>query len=345
MTREAATIAAGDRRLEMLSRWAAAKLALAAPELAPASGDASFRRYFRLALPNGESLIAMDAPPRRENLGDFTRIARALAALGLHVPRVVAEDRERGFALVADLGRETYFARLEAGDDPAPLYSAAIRALVKLQGWRPTKLGGYDRRLLKGEAVLFERWLLARHLEIELDSAESATLEDAIERLCALALAQPRVVVHRDYHSRNLMTRPPLPGILDFQDAVRGPVTYDLVSLLKDCYVLWPPERRLAWLREYRERALAAGIPAGADEAEFIAWFDAMGMQRHLKAAGIFARLYHRDGKPNYLGDIPRTLNYVVEAAGALPGFAAFADFLAARVLPALDTASARCAR
>ncbi|MGH8274760.1 MAG: aminoglycoside phosphotransferase family protein [Gammaproteobacteria bacterium] len=341
MTSEAATVADNDRRLETLSRWAADTLALAAVSLVPASEDASFRRYFRLALPNGDSLIAMDAPPEHENLGDFTRIAWALAALGLHVPHVIAEDATRGFALITDLGRETYLMRLAAGDDPEPLYPAAIAAQVRLQEWRKPDLPSYDAALLNAETALFEAWLLDRHLGLELVPAERALLAHVRERLTAHALAQPRVAVHRDYHSRNLMVSNPLPGVLDFQDAVVGPVTYDLVSLLKDCYIVWPQERRLAWLREYREQALAAGIPAGADENEFIAWFDAMGMQRHLKATGIFARLFHRDGKPDYLADIPRTLNYVVEAAGALPEFTDFADFLRGRVLPALEAAAA----
>ncbi len=343
MTNGTATTAGRDGRLEALGSWAATTLALDSVALAPASADASFRRYFRIESADGKSLIAMDAPPGRENLADFTRIARSLAALGLNVPRIVAENRSRGFALLGDLGRETYLMRLRAGGDPAPLYSAAIGALIKLQAWREPDLPAYDPALFDVEIRLFEDWLLDRHLGLAPSAGERRLIARVRERLTALACAQPRVAVHRDYHSRNLMVCAPLPGILDFQDAVRGPVTYDLVSLLKDCYIAWPRERRLAWLREYRAGAAAAGIPAGTDEAEFVAWFETMGMQRHLKAAGIFARLCHRDGKPDYLGDIPRTLDYVAAAAATIPEFADFGDFVATRVVPALRGRSGGC--
>ncbi|MGH8224746.1 MAG: aminoglycoside phosphotransferase family protein [Gammaproteobacteria bacterium] len=337
MTSNAASTADADRRLDALGRYAADTLALASVVLVPASGDASFRRYFRIALADGASVIAVDAPPARENLAGFVRIARALATLDLNVPRVLGCDVEEGFALLSDLGRETYLMRLEAGADPAPLYAAAIEALVRLQSWRAPELPEYDAPLLDAETALFEDWLLDRHLGLKMSTTETKLVAQTRARLATLALAQPRVAVHRDYHSRNLMACAPLPGILDFQDAVFGPVSYDLVSLLKDCYIAWPRERVLEWLRFYRECAFATGIPAGASEAEFLGWFETMGMQRHLKAAGIFARLWHRDGKAHYLRDIPRTLNYVVEAAREQAEFIAFGDFLAARVLPALD--------
>ncbi len=345
MTSKAASATDADRRLDALGRWAADTLALASVALVPASGDASFRRYFRIVLPDGASVIAVDAPPARENLAGFVRIARALAALELRVPRVLACDFGEGFALLSDLGCETYLMRLEAGADAAPLYAAAIDALLRLQSWRAPELPDYDAALLDAETVLFGDWLLDRHLGLELSATEVQLVAQTRARLTALALAQPRVAVHRDYHSRNLMACEPLPGILDFQDAVVGPVSYDLVSLLKDCYIAWPRERVLEWVRVWRERALAAELPAGASEAEFFGWFETMGMQRHLKAAGIFARLWHRDGKPDYLRDIPRTLNYVVEAAHTQSEFADFGDFLAARVMPALDEAAARCVR
>lgn len=287
MANESATIADEDSRLAKLGRWAANALALDSVALAPASTDASFRRYFRIEPAGGGSLIAMDAPPERENLADFTRIARALAALGLNVPRVVTENPEEGFALLSDLGSETYLMRLVADVAPAPLYSAALEALVRLQAWPDPDLPAYEAPAFDAETTLFEEWLLDRHLGLALSMQERRLIGRTRARLTALALTQPRVAVHRDYHSRNLMLSEPLPGILDFQDAVRGPVTYDLVSLLEDCYIAWPRERRLAWLREYRARALDAGIPVGADEAEFLGWFDAMGIQRHLKAAGI----------------------------------------------------------
>lgn len=343
MTSKAASAADADRRLNALGRYAAKTLALAPVELTPASGDASFRRYFRITLPDGASVIAVDAPPGRENLVGFVRIARALAALDLNVPRILSCDFSEGFALLSDLGSETYLMRLNAGADPAPLYAAAIEALVSLQRWRTPDLPVYDAPLLDTETGLFETWLLDRHLGLNTSAAETELIARTRGRLTSLALAQPRVAVHRDYHSRNLMICEPLPGILDFQDAVLGPVTYDLVSLLEDCYVTWPRVRVREWVRAYRDRALAAKLPAGASEAEFLDWFETMGMQRHLKAAGIFARLWHRDGKTHYLQDIPRTLGYVVEAALAQPEFADFGDFLTARVMPELDEAMVRC--
>ncbi|MGH8427660.1 MAG: aminoglycoside phosphotransferase family protein [Gammaproteobacteria bacterium] len=334
-----------DLRRTALAEYAARALGLPMAGLTPASGDASFRRYFRVSPASGAGVIAVDAPPEHENLSRFVDVARALEGLGLHVPHVLACDFAQGFALISDLGRETYLMRLQAGDAPAPLYAAAIEALVRLQGWAEPDLPAYDAALLDAEMRLFEDWLLERHLELDLDGRERPLVACVRERLTESALAQPRVAVHRDYHSRNLMVCAPLPGILDFQDAVLGPVTYDLVSLLKDCYVAWPREQVLEWLRTYRTCALAGGLPVGADEKQFLHWFEMMGMQRHLKAAGIFARLWHRDGKPDYLRDIPRTLNYVAEAASALPEFAEFRDFLAARVMPTLEEAAARCAR
>ncbi|HEX5313699.1 MAG TPA: phosphotransferase [Gammaproteobacteria bacterium] len=341
----AASTAPADTRKTALADFCAAALGLAAVALEPASADASFRRYFRLRLAEGATLIAMDSPPAREALASFLAVARAFGGCGLHVPRVVAADETHGFALVEDLGSETYLARLRSGADPAPLYGAAIEALVRLQCLHDAGLPVYDGEQLTAETALFSDWLLERHLALKLGATERALVERSGERLSALALAQPRVAVHRDYHSRNLMIAAPLPGILDFQDAVLGPVSYDLVSLLKDCYIAWPRERILAWLRRYRELAEASDIPVGRDEAEFLRWFETMGMQRHLKAAGIFARLYHRDGKPDYLADIPRTLRYVVEAAEKLPEFADLGAFIAARVLPALTEAKRRCGR
>jgi N-acetylmuramate 1-kinase len=333
---DAATATSADLRELALARYAERRLGTTGVELVPASGDASFRRYFRVALPAGGSVIAMDAPPEHEDLARFVRIACGMEEAGLHVPHVIAADYAEGYALISDLGSETYLMRLEAGGDPEPLYAAAIDALIRLQRWPGADLPPYNADLLDGETKLFEQWLLERHLGLELTDAESRLVARVRQRMTELALAQPVTTVHRDYHSRNLMVCEPLPGVLDFQDAVQGPVTYDLVSLLEDCYVEWPRERRLGWLRDYRRQALAAGLPAGRDEAEFAGWFDTMGMQRHLKAAGIFARLWHRDGKPGYLADIPRTLGYVVAAARALPAFADFGDFVADRVLPQL---------
>lgn len=338
---EAATATAADLRRESLARYAESELGGDGFALVPVSGDASFRRYFRIARAAAPGVIAMDAPPDREDLARFVRIAQHFAAAGLHVPQVLAADYENGFALLTDLGGATYLQHLERGGDPAPLYQAAIEALVRLQGAPDTGLPPYDAALLDGETELFRQWLLERHLGFALAGAELELLAEARERLTALALAQPRVTVHRDYHSRNLMVADPLPGIVDFQDAVIGPVTYDLVSLLEDCYVCWPPDWRLHQIRVYRATAIAAGIPAGASEQEFIEWLETMGIQRHLKAAGIFARLWRRDGKAGYLASIPRTLDYVVESAASRPAFSALGAWIAERVLPALAVARA----
>jgi aminoglycoside/choline kinase family phosphotransferase len=264
-----------------------------------------------------------------------------LEAVGVNAPRPVARNVEDGFLLLTDLGSTTY---LEALGEPArakALYRDAIAALVRIQaggGDHVAALPPYDERLLRTEMRLFPDWLLARHLGIELDAKVSATLDSAADLLVANALEQPQVFVHRDYHSRNLMVvEGANPGILDFQDAVHGPLTYDLVSLLRDCYVAWPQERVLGWARDFRRLAASAGVAAGADEAQFLRWFDLMGVQRHLKAAGIFARLWHRDGKPGYLPDVPRTLGYIVEACGRHDDLAALGELVRGRVLPAMQ--------
>ncbi|HEX7043518.1 MAG TPA: phosphotransferase [Burkholderiales bacterium] len=333
---------AADSRLAALSEWVAATLGDSRCDIRPASADASFRRYFRVRDSRGRTLIAMDAPPEKEDCGPYVRIARALRALGLNVPEIHAQDLERGFLLISDLGDRLYLAALEPGSADA-LYGDALRALVRLQcarladfAWLPP----YDAPLLRREMELFREWYLGRHLGLALTPAQHAVLDAAFEALTANALAQPRVVVHRDYHSRNLLvTARDNPGILDFQDAVIGPATYDLVSLLRDCYVAWPRERVEAWVREYRALAAAAGIGVGGDAVEFQRWFDLMGVQRHLKAAGIFARLNHRDGKPGYLKDIPRTLGYVREVAAHHPELADLGALLAD--LPAVEARAA----
>jgi hypothetical protein len=263
-------------------------------------------------------------------------------------PRVLARNAADGFLLLTDLGSTTY---LEALADPAraaALYADAIVALVRMQARGAgfcRSLPRYDERLLRTEMRLFPDWLLARHLGLELDGAVAATLESAADLLVANALGQPQVFVHRDYHSRNLMVSAGAnPGILDFQDAVHGALTYDLVSLLRDCYVAWPQERVLGWARAYRRLAAAAGLDTGADEVQFLRWLDLMGVQRHLKAAGIFARLWHRDGKPGYLPDVPRTLGYVVEACARHEDLAPLGELVRERVLPAMvaSTGAAR---
>ena len=328
-----------DQRLALLRQWVAGTLDLPVADIAPASADASFRRYFRLRLADGTTRIVMDAPPSQEDCRPFIRIAGWLGGLGLHVPQVLAADEARGFVLLSDLGTRTYLEALD-GDSADALYGDALDALLVLQR-DFTDPGGrlppYDEDLLREELDLFTRWLLARHLGLELPAPVRRTMEAAFDALVANALDQPQVAVHRDYHSRNLMVSAPNPGILDFQDAVCGPLTYDLVSLLRDCYIRWPAERVAAWRDDYHRRAREAGLTtAGTDT--FRRWFDLMGVQRHLKAAGIFARLWHRDGKPGYLPDVPRTLGYVVEAAREHEVLRGLGRFVEETVLPALET-------
>ena len=315
-------------RTRQLRDWLTATLGRAPDALRPASSDASFRRYFRFDH-DGGTLIAMDAPPEREPCDTFVRIARLFAGFGLHVPEVLAEDHEHGFLLLSDLGDTPYLDMLDEYSVER-LYGDALGALVTLQVSRPGNDGlpAYDERLLRAELALFSEWYLSRHRGLK--DAE-ASLAPVYELLVANALEQPRVCVHRDYHSRNLMVVDANnPGILDFQDAVMGPVTYDLVSLLRDCYIAWPRERVEEWALGYFELAIQSGIlrERQVDERQFLRWFDLMGVQRHLKAAGIFARLNYRDAKPGYLDDIPRTLGYVRDVAGRYPELAPLLPFV-----------------
>ena len=305
-----------SQRLAQLEHWLKHGLGLPAYEIAPASADASFRRYFRLSF-GGETRIVMDAPPEHEDCRPFVRIARLLHGIGLHVPLIHAEDLAQGFLLLEDLGDTAYLSVLDEGSVDR-LYGDAMTALARLQAAWPESeaLPPYDAALLQREMALFPDWYLHTHLDLQLGESEQRVLHKAFALLTEQALAQPRVAVHRDYHSRNLMVHTRNPGIIDFQDAVLGPVTYDLVSLLRDCYVRWPRERVTAWAMAYHDMAVEQGILRERQEERFLQWFDWMGVQRHLKASGIFARLNHRDGKPGYLKDIPRTLGYITEVAG-----------------------------
>ena len=307
--------------------------------LAPASADASFRRYFRAVLdgawsgaPGERSLIVMDAPPAHEDCRPFIHVAQLLAAADVHAPRVVASDVERGFLLLTDLGTTTFASALDAASAPH-LYGDAIDALVRWQrASREHELPTYDDALLRRELALFPDWYVARHLGHPLSPAERDALERTFALLLANNLAQPRVFVHRDYHSRNLMVSAPNPGVLDFQDAVYGPITYDLVSLLRDAYVEWDEELQLDWAIRYWERARAEALPVRADFADFWRDFEWMGVQRQLKVLGIFARLKHRDGKSRYVEDMPRVLRYVQRAAARyreLDALSALLDTLA----------------
>ncbi len=313
-----------DARLHLVQHWLAA-LGLPVSTLRPASADASFRRYFRVWV--GErSFIVMDAPPDKEDCRPFVQVAEVLRRLGVNVPRIHEMDLERGLLLLSDFGDRSYLRVLDAGNATA-LYGDALETLLRIQagGADDLHLPLYDAALLRQEMALFQDWYVERHLGIHWPPAARAAWQEACERLVVAALEQPRVWVHRDYHSRNLMVVPEYnPGVLDFQDAVMGPLSYDLVSLLRDCYIRWPQERLDEWLAHYhrraREQGLLDGLLAGRwpeiTPALLRRWFDWMGVQRHLKAVGIFARLWHRDGKPGYLRDIPRTLSYLLDVTG-----------------------------
>ncbi|MBX3591194.1 MAG: phosphotransferase [Burkholderiaceae bacterium] len=311
-----------DVRLAELRAWLASiepAQRLVLDSIRPASDDASFRRYFRIdAASAGEpGLVAMDAPPPMEDCRPFVHAARVFAAAGVSVPTVRAADLERGFLLLDDFGSTTYLSQLASGDADA-LYRDAIDALLALQAAsRPGVFPDYDRALLERELNLYPDWYLARHRGVAPEAGVRATLSAAFERLLANNLAQGRVFVHRDYHSRNLMVLEggANPGILDFQDAVYGPVTYDLVSLLRDAYVAWPEERQLDWAARYWEGARRRKLPVATAFDDFYRDFEWMGLQRHLKVLGIFARLYYRDGKDRYLADMPLVLDYALRAA------------------------------
>jgi aminoglycoside/choline kinase family phosphotransferase len=342
------TAVAPDPRRALLEEWLQRELGLPVIEVTPASADASFRRYFRVR--DGErSFIVMDAPPEREDLGPFIAIAAALGAIGVNVPEVLEADRRRGFLLLTDLGSSLYLDALESGGDVASLYADATDALLAIQahgGAAAAGLPAYDLATLNRELQLFPDWFLARHLLYAPGPGETELIARSFARLAAVALEQPQVFVHRDYHSRNLMvTATRNPGVLDFQDALRGAITYDLVSLFKDCYIAWPRDRVLDWVRDYRRRALARGLRIPADELEWVRWFDLMGVQRHLKVLGIFARLWYRDGKSRYLGDLPRVLDYVVATTGAYAELAELDRYLRERVVPGFPAAQARGSR
>lgn len=324
-----------SNRLNALTNWLQTHLDILAPELVPVTNDASFRRYFRVRV-NGISHIVMDAPPNKEDCTPFIDVAQRLQASGLNAPRIIASDLEQGFLLLTDLGSQLYLSVLDEARVES-LYGDALEALIIMQT-RTSRNGLplYDHHLLHQEMNLFTNWLVGQHLNLFLSESQQARLETIFELLSTSALAQPQVFVHRDYHSRNLMVVPHHnPGILDFQDAVQGPVTYDLVSLLRDCYIAWPREQVNRWAKYYYTRMQPLGSLNGISETQFLRGFDWMGIQRHLKASGIFARLYHRDGKTNYLKDIPRTLNYIVEVGADYSELAFLHQFVKQQVLPA----------
>lgn len=311
------------QRIQQLTEWLQRQFPATSFDLTPASADASFRSYFRATFPD-RTLIVMDAPPQHEDCRPFLHVAQLFGAAGVHVPQVLAQDLEQGFLLLSDLGSTTYLQALCGGvaalkvgntNNARELYAAATDALIAIQlSSRENELPPYDEALLLREMRLFPEWYIATHLQATLDDKQNAALESVFQRILRNNLAQPRVYVHRDYHSRNLMLSSPNPGILDFQDAVYGPITYDLASLFKDAYIRWEEAEVLDWLIRYWETARRAKLPVRDDFSEFYRDYEWMGVQRHLKILGIFARLYHRDGKDGYLKDLPLVMDYLRRA-------------------------------
>ncbi len=325
------------QRQKQLTDWLSALFPNETFTIAPASADASFRRYFRATFADGTTKVVMDAPPQHEDCKPFLHVGKLFEDAGTHVPHVYAQDLAQGFLLLSDLGNTTYLQALSA-DSATRLYGDATDALIRIQlASKENELPPYDEALLRRELNLFPEWYIARHLGVTLTAKQSAKLEECFQRILRNNLAQPRVYVHRDYHSRNLMlaepnapARSPLlqagegangknnflssPGILDFQDAVYGPITYDLASLFKDAYIRWEEEAIMDWLIRYWEKARKAGLPVREDFGEFYRDYEMMGAQRHIKVLGIFARLYHRDGKDGYLKDMPLVMDYLRRA-------------------------------
>ena len=299
-------------REEQLIGWLETVLGNAAFAITPASSDASFRRYFRVT-DNDRTLIAMDAPPPQENCRPFVHVAEVFGVARLNVPHVLAQDLDRGFLLLTDLGDTTYLAAInDSSTHVNDLYRDANLALVKLQtASRQGVFPDYDEALLTREMQLFPDWYVGQHLQAVLTPEQQQSLQSMFNLLNRNILGQPQVYVHRDYHSRNLMVCEDNPGVLDFQDAVYGAITYDLVSLLKDAYVKWEEEQILDWSVRYWQAARKAGLPVAQDFSDFYRDFEWMGVQRHLKVLGIFARLYHRDGKDGYLKDMPLVMEYL----------------------------------
>ena len=300
-------------RLEALDAWLGRTLGGREFTREPASADASFRRYFRVCS-GDRTWVAMDAPPEREDCRPFVKVAGLMREAGVHVPEIVAQDLAQGFLLLSDLGRRTYLQAFDGTNEEA-LFRDATGALVDWQAAsREGELPPYDEALLRRELALFPDWFVARHLGVTLDAAERESLEQVFRRILERNLAEPRVFVHRDFMPRNLMVSDPNPGVLDFQDAVHGPISYDIASLWRDAFVTWEEERVLDGTIRYWEAARKRGLPVRADFGEFWRDVEWMGLQRHLKVLGIFARIHYRDGKPGYLGDTPRFLAYVRHA-------------------------------
>ena len=302
-------------RLQQLNHWLEQTLPGQTYQISPASADASFRRYFRVTTDN-HSLIAMDAPPDKENSAPFVKVDKLLAASGIPVPELIAQDLQQGFLLLSDFGSTTLLAAVQNQQEVPKiidLYLQAIEILIEMQvASQPNQLPPYDEALLMREMRLFDEWYIAKHVGVTLDQGQQELLNNIYQQLLSNILAQPVSYVHRDYHSRNLMVREDGSlGVLDFQDAVYGPLTYDLVSLLKDAYIRWDEELVLDLVIRYWQLAKKRGLAVAEDFAEFYRDFEWMGAQRHIKVLGVFARLYHRDGKDGYLKDMPLVMDYL----------------------------------
>jgi len=315
-----------DVRKEALEQWVSDQVGRPVSGV-PASADASFRRYFRFDL-GDRTLIGMDAPPEKEDCRPFIRVAGLFGDAGVHVPHIIASDLKQGFLLLPDLGNETWLTVLNA-DNADTLFNKAMDALVRIQRIsQPNVLPVYDEALLRRELELFPEWYLGRDRGLVVEDGLRERLDQVFDLLVSRALAQKQVYVHRDFMPRNLMDSDPNPGVIDFQDAVYGPVSYDITSLFKDAFISWPEERVLGWLEQYWRKARAANVPVPASFDDFLHDCDLMGAQRHLKVIGIFARICHRDGKPKYLEDVPRFFAYLRTVIARRPELAALGDIL-----------------
>ena len=314
-----------DIRLSQIDNWLKSQFSLTSFHFELASSDASFRRYFRVTA-NDKTWILMDAPPEQEDTNPFTKVASFLFQHGINVPEIVAKDKDLGLLLLTDFGSTAYLDRLNSHSVDA-LYRSAINSLIDIQLIKSNdiELADYDEALLQQEMDLFPNWFLDRHFGI----TSPPFLQQTFDALIKNAIEQPQVIVHRDYHSRNLMhTNDNSPGIIDFQDAVIGPISYDLVSLLRDCYISWPQQKLNEFIGYYLSRSQAKGLLLGLSTEQFTRWFDLMGLQRHIKVLGIFCRLNYRDNKPNYINDLPLTLNYVKQVSAKYPEFSQLHHFL-----------------
>ena len=344
-----------DARLALIQTWLTRDLGWRIGRISVASADASFRRYFRVSrgdvdpaawAPKANTLIVMDAPPGKEDIAPYIKVSNLLEQAGAHVPHIHASDPRRGFIAMEDLGDTQYLSLLKTGRGVDKLYGDALTTLANIQVRglpAAQQLAPYDREPLARELNLMPEWFLEKHLKLELTPEERALLTVTNEVLINDALLQPQVFVHRDFHSRNLMVLPSGgPGVIDFQDALRGPIGYDLVSLLKDCYISWSRERVERWVKGYRRVLANLGANVGDSEYQFLRWFDLIGVQRHVKVLGIFARLWHRDGKIGYLADLPLVMDYVLDACRRYPELAEFGRWLGWRVAPLLAAANER---